>query len=175
MCLRCLPCPHALCKISSLISKSGRQSSLHPQLLQQETAFRWIRVRLAHSQWQKHKEITDLEGSPLSYKTQLPCLHFLLFLNRKLGMAGQKLGSSALLCYIRPDTADPTGSFSLTVANVGTCQAVLCRSGKPVPLSKVFSLEQELEEAQRVKGQKAIVTEVSLAPHQSLLLPRSRE
>ncbi|XP_036782822.2 PH domain leucine-rich repeat-containing protein phosphatase 2 isoform X2 [Manis pentadactyla] len=79
--------------------------------------------------------------------------------HRKLGMAGQKLGSSALLCYIRPDTADPTGSFSLTVANVGTCQAVLCRSGKPVPLSKVFSLEQELEEAQRVKGQKAIVTE----------------
>lgn len=74
-------------------------------------------------------------------------------------MAGQKLGSSALLCYIRPDTADPTGSFNLTVANVGTCQAVLCRSGKPVPLSKVFSLEQELEEAQRVKGQKAIVTE----------------
>uniref|UniRef100_A0A673VDD1 PH domain leucine-rich repeat-containing protein phosphatase 2 n=1 Tax=Suricata suricatta TaxID=37032 RepID=A0A673VDD1_SURSU len=79
--------------------------------------------------------------------------------HRKLGMAGQKLGSSALLCYIRPDTADPTSSFSLTVANVGTCQAVLCRGGKPVPLSKVFSLEQDLEEAQRVKDQKAIITE----------------
>ncbi|XP_076989044.1 PH domain leucine-rich repeat-containing protein phosphatase 2 isoform X1 [Tamandua tetradactyla] len=79
--------------------------------------------------------------------------------HRKLGMAGQKLGSSALLCYIRPDTADPTSSFSLTVANVGTCQAVLCRSGKPVPLSKVFSLEQDPEEAQRVKDQKAIITE----------------
>ncbi|XP_030893817.1 PH domain leucine-rich repeat-containing protein phosphatase 2 [Leptonychotes weddellii] len=79
--------------------------------------------------------------------------------HRKLGMAGQKLGSSALLCYIRPDTADPASSFSLTVANVGTCQAVLCRSGKPVPLSKVFSLEQDPEEAQRVKAQKAIITE----------------
>ncbi|KAB1273417.1 PH domain leucine-rich repeat-containing protein phosphatase 2 [Camelus dromedarius] len=79
--------------------------------------------------------------------------------SRKLGMAGQKLGSSALLCYIRPDTADPTSSFSLTVANVGTCQAVLCRSGKPVPLSKVFSLEQDPQEAQRVKDQKAIITE----------------
>uniref|UniRef100_A0A8C3VLZ2 PH domain leucine-rich repeat-containing protein phosphatase 2 n=1 Tax=Catagonus wagneri TaxID=51154 RepID=A0A8C3VLZ2_9CETA len=79
--------------------------------------------------------------------------------HRKLGMAGQKLGSSALLCYIRPDTADPASSFSLTVANVGTCQAVLCRSGKPVPLSKVFSLEQDPEEAQRVKDQKAIITE----------------
>ncbi|XP_051702946.2 PH domain leucine-rich repeat-containing protein phosphatase 2 isoform X3 [Oryctolagus cuniculus] len=79
--------------------------------------------------------------------------------HRKLGMAGQKLGSSALLCYIRPDTVDPTSSFNLTVANVGTCQAVLCRSGKPVPLSKVFSLEQDPEEAQRVKDQKAIITE----------------
>ncbi|KAM7058127.1 PH domain leucine-rich repeat-containing protein phosphatase 2 isoform 3-T3 [Molossus nigricans] len=79
--------------------------------------------------------------------------------HRKLGMAGQKLGSSALLCYIRPDTADPTSSFSLTVANVGTCQAVLCRGGKPMPLSKVFSLEQDSEEAQRVKDQKAIITE----------------
>ncbi|XP_030685520.1 PH domain leucine-rich repeat-containing protein phosphatase 2 isoform X2 [Nomascus leucogenys] len=79
--------------------------------------------------------------------------------HRKLGMAGQKLGSSALLCYIRPDTVDPASSFSLTVANVGTCQAVLCRGGKPVPLSKVFSLEQDPEEAQRVKDQKAIITE----------------
>lgn len=98
---------------------------------------------------------------------------FSFFLNRKLGMAGQKLGSSALLCYIRPDTADPASSFSLTVANVGTCQAVLCRGGKPVPLSKVFSLEQDPEEAQRVKDQKAIITEVCSAPCQSLLLPRS--
>lgn len=86
-------------------------------------------------------------------------------------MAGQKLGSSALLCYIRPDTADPASSFSLTVANVGTCQAVLCRSGKPVPLSKVFSLEQDLEEAQRVKDQKAIITEVNLAPTSYFCFP----
>lgn len=88
-------------------------------------------------------------------------------------MAGQKLGSSALLCYIRPDTADPASSFSLTVANVGTCQAVLCRSGKAVPLSKVFSLEQDPEEAQRVKDQKAIITEVNLALYKLLVLPKS--
>lgn len=90
-------------------------------------------------------------------------------------MAGQKLGSSALLCYIRPDTADPMNSFSLTVANVGTCQAVLCRGGRPVPLSKVFSLEQDPEEAQRVKDQKAIITEVNLTLHHSLLLLESNE
>ncbi|XP_016156657.1 PREDICTED: PH domain leucine-rich repeat-containing protein phosphatase 2 isoform X2 [Ficedula albicollis] len=79
--------------------------------------------------------------------------------HRKLGMAGQKLGSSAVLCYIRNEVADPASNFSLTVANVGTCQAVLCRSGKALPLSKVFSLEQCSEEASRVKEQKAIITE----------------
>lgn len=79
-------------------------------------------------------------------------------------MAGQKLGSSAVLCYIRHDVADPASNFSLTVANVGTCQAILCRSGKPLPLCKVFSLEQCSEEAKRVKEQKAIITEVGLDP-----------
>ncbi|KAI3377129.1 hypothetical protein L3Q82_000322 [Scortum barcoo] len=79
--------------------------------------------------------------------------------HRKLGMAGQKLGASALLCYIHHDPSDPGGNFSLTVANVGTCQAVLCRDGRPVPLSKVYSLENCTEEMERVKLSKAIITE----------------
>ncbi|XP_069029758.1 PH domain leucine-rich repeat-containing protein phosphatase 2 isoform X3 [Embiotoca jacksoni] len=79
--------------------------------------------------------------------------------HRKLGMAGQKLGASALLCYIHRETSDPGGYFSLTVANVGTCQAVLCRDGRPVPLSKVYSLENCTEEMERVKLSKAIITE----------------
>ncbi|KAM8762723.1 PH domain leucine-rich repeat-containing protein phosphatase 2 isoform 1-T1 [Acanthopagrus schlegelii] len=79
--------------------------------------------------------------------------------HRKLGMAGQKLGASALLCYIHHEPSDPGGNFSLTVANVGTCQAVLCRDGRPVPLSKVYSLENCTEEMERVKLCKAIITE----------------
>lgn len=75
-------------------------------------------------------------------------------------MAGQKLGASGLLCYIHRETSDPGASFSLTVANVGTCQAVLCRNGQPVPLSKVYSLENCTEEMERVKVSKAIITEV---------------
>ncbi|MEQ2212634.1 hypothetical protein XENOCAPTIV_002613 [Xenoophorus captivus] len=75
-------------------------------------------------------------------------------LNRKLGMAGQKLGASALLCYIHRETSEPGGFFSLTVANVGTCQAVLCRDGRPVQLSNVFSLEYSTEEMERVKDNK---------------------
>ncbi|XP_026176289.1 PH domain leucine-rich repeat-containing protein phosphatase 2 isoform X2 [Mastacembelus armatus] len=79
--------------------------------------------------------------------------------HRKLGMAGQKLGASALLCYIHHEPSDPGGYFSLTVANVGTCQAVLCRNSQPVPLSKVYSLENCTEEMERVKCCKAIITE----------------
>lgn len=75
-------------------------------------------------------------------------------------MAGQKLGASALLCYIHRDPSEAGGVFSLTVANVGTCQAVLCRDGRPVPLSKVYSLENCTEERERVKAAKAIITEV---------------
>uniref|UniRef100_A0A4W6EDE3 PH domain leucine-rich repeat-containing protein phosphatase 2 n=1 Tax=Lates calcarifer TaxID=8187 RepID=A0A4W6EDE3_LATCA len=79
--------------------------------------------------------------------------------HRKLGMAGQKLGASALLCYIHHEPSDPGGHLSLTVANVGTCQAVLCRDGRPVALSKVYSLENCTEEMERVKVSKAIITE----------------
>ncbi|KAJ8417818.1 hypothetical protein AAFF_G00226610 [Aldrovandia affinis] len=79
--------------------------------------------------------------------------------HRKLGVAGQKLGASALLCYIHHEPSDPASYFSLTLANVGTCQAVLCRDGQPLPLSKVYSLEQSAEETERVKQSKAIITE----------------
>ncbi|KAJ7986123.1 hypothetical protein DPEC_G00347530 [Dallia pectoralis] len=79
--------------------------------------------------------------------------------HRKLGMAGQKLGASALLCYIHPEPSEPGGYFSVTVANVGSCQALLCRDGQPLALSKVFSLEQSTEEMERVKLSKAIITE----------------
>ncbi|KAJ8247340.1 hypothetical protein GJAV_G00245170 [Gymnothorax javanicus] len=79
--------------------------------------------------------------------------------HRKLGVAGQKLGASALLCYIHHEPSDPAGYFSLTLANVGACQAVLCRDGQPLPLSRVFSLEQSAEETERVKQGKAIITE----------------
>ncbi|KAG5849342.1 hypothetical protein ANANG_G00109200 [Anguilla anguilla] len=79
--------------------------------------------------------------------------------HRKLGVAGQKLGASALLCYVHHEPSDPAGAFSLTLANVGTCQAVLCRDGQPLPLSRVFSLEQSAEETERVKQSKAIITE----------------
>ncbi|KAA0718488.1 PH domain leucine-rich repeat protein phosphatase 1 [Triplophysa tibetana] len=81
-----------------------------------------------------------------------------LVMQRKLGTAGQKLGGSAALCHIRHDPTDPTGCFTLTAANVGKCQAVLCRDGKALPLSLVHNISIK-EEYNRVRQHKAIITE----------------
>ncbi|XP_040841022.1 PH domain leucine-rich repeat-containing protein phosphatase 1 [Ochotona curzoniae] len=81
-----------------------------------------------------------------------------IVMQRKLGTAGQKLGGSAVLCHIKHDPVDPGGSFTLTSANVGKCQTVLCRNGKPLPLSASYVMSCE-EELKRIKQHKAIVTE----------------
>lgn len=83
----------------------------------------------------------------------------LLFGSRKLGTAGQKLGGAAVLCHIKHDPVDLGGSFTLTSANVGKCQTVLCRNGKPLPLSRSYVMSCE-EELKRIKQHKAIITEV---------------
>lgn len=62
---------------------------------------------------------------------------------------------------------DPGGSFTLTSANVGKCQAVLCRNGKPLPLSRSYVMSCE-EELKRIKQHKAIITEVRTEPCSSL-------
>jgi len=76
-----------------------------------------------------------------------------------LGTAGQKLGGSAALCHIRHDPTDPAGCFTLTAANVGKSQAVLCRDGKALPLSLLHNISID-EEYNRVQQHKAIITEV---------------
>ncbi|KAJ0058700.1 hypothetical protein NL108_000408, partial [Boleophthalmus pectinirostris] len=81
-----------------------------------------------------------------------------LVMQRKLGTAGQKLGGSAALCHIRHDPTDPGGCFTLTAANVGKCQAILCRDGKPMPLSVLHNVGLE-EEYRRIRQHRAIITE----------------
>ncbi|KAJ6654689.1 hypothetical protein lerEdw1_006649 [Lerista edwardsae] len=81
-----------------------------------------------------------------------------IVMQRKLGTAGQKLGGSAVLCHIKHDPLDPGGCFTLTSANVGKCQSVLCRNGKPLPLSRSYTISCE-EELKRIKQHKAIITE----------------
>uniref|UniRef100_A0A452T742 PH domain and leucine rich repeat protein phosphatase 1 n=1 Tax=Ursus maritimus TaxID=29073 RepID=A0A452T742_URSMA len=89
-----------------------------------------------------------------------------IVMQRKLGTAGQKLGGAAVLCHIKHDPMDPGGSFTLTSANVGKCQTVLCRNGKPLPLSRSYVMSCE-EERKRIKQHKAIITEVRRAQFSS--------
>lgn len=84
--------------------------------------------------------------------------------NRKLGTAGQRLGGSAALCHIRHGLVAPSdrgggGCFTVTAANVGRCQAVLCRDGKALPLSTTHTIRQQ-SEYQRARQHHAIITEV---------------
>ncbi|KAM9323617.1 PH domain leucine-rich repeat-containing protein phosphatase 1 [Pholidichthys leucotaenia] len=81
-----------------------------------------------------------------------------LVMQRKLGTAGQKLGGSAALCHIRHDPTDPAGCFTLTAANVGKCQVILCRNGKPLSLSLLHNVGLE-EEYRRIRQHRAIITE----------------
>ncbi|KAL6108454.1 phlpp1 [Pungitius sinensis] len=84
-----------------------------------------------------------------------------LTMQRKLGTAGQRMGGSAALCHIRHDPVAPGergGCFTLKAANVGRCQAVLCRDGKAVRLSTTHSVK-EGPEYHRVRQHNAIITE----------------
>lgn len=95
---------------------------------------------------------------------------FFFYHSRKLGTAGQKLGGSAALCHIRHDPTDPGGCFTLTAANVGKCQAILCRDGKPLPMSLLHNIGLE-EEYRRIRQHRAIITEVKhLENSQSTLI-----
>ncbi|XP_041647023.1 PH domain leucine-rich repeat protein phosphatase 1-like [Cheilinus undulatus] len=84
-----------------------------------------------------------------------------LTMQRKLGTAGQRMGGSAALCHIRHDPVAPGdhgGCFTLKAANVGRCQAVLCRDGKALQLSTTHTVKEEVE-YQRVRQHNAIITE----------------
>ncbi|XP_044056328.1 PH domain leucine-rich repeat-containing protein phosphatase 1-like [Siniperca chuatsi] len=84
-----------------------------------------------------------------------------LTMQRKLGTAGQRMGGSAALCHIRHDPMAPGehgGCFTLKAANVGRCQAVLCRDGKAMQLSTTHTVKDE-PEYQRVRQHNAIITE----------------
>ncbi|KAL1022720.1 hypothetical protein UPYG_G00031470 [Umbra pygmaea] len=85
-----------------------------------------------------------------------------LTMQRKLGTAGQRLGGSAALCHIRHDLVAQGerggGCFTVTAANVGRCQAVLCRDGKALPLSFTHTVRQQ-DEYLRTRQHQSIITE----------------
>ena len=79
-------------------------------------------------------------------------------LYRKLGELGQKDGSSLILCHIQ-DIYEQT--YRLSVASTGLGEAILCRSGRAVPLTSPHSPSSNTNEMMRVADARGFVSQVS--------------
>ena len=91
----------------------------------------------------------------------MKCQYFedLFFFNfSKLKSVGQKVGAAGVLCHIRRSDAD--NRFVLNVANVGDTESVISRHGEAVPLSRLFVVNKDMDERQRICKSDGIITEV---------------
>ena len=57
--------------------------------------------------------------------------------------------------------ATPRGGYSLNVANTGLGEAILCRSGRPVPLTTPHSPATSVQERVRIAESRGFVSRVS--------------
>jgi len=89
------------------------------------------------------------------------------FYVRRLKSTGQRLGAAGTLLHLQRHFADDKlNQFTMNVANVGDVEAVLCRHGEPLLLTKKFVTTADREECQRVCAADGIVTEVLNLPGQ---------
>ena len=62
----------------------------------------------------------------------------------------------------------------MNVANVGDVEAVLCRHGEPLLLTKKFVTSADRDECQRVAAADGIITEVSAGSPATIIKPPPR-
>ncbi|XP_035678538.1 PH domain leucine-rich repeat-containing protein phosphatase 2-like isoform X2 [Branchiostoma floridae] len=118
----------------------GRNADV-PQQLQTSAA------EIVQEEVRKHQE-GDKDNSHMKYSV--------LTAHKRLGSVGQKLGSSGVFCHLQRLAED---AYTLHLANVGTCQAVLCREGVAVSLSRCHTLVGAPEEGVRVMDVDGMFTE----------------
>lgn len=100
-----------------------------------------------------HIQITTVFAS-------LPTFHN-FYPYRKLKASGQRLGASTILCHISASDLDNYEDFAVSIANVGHCEAVLCRQGEPLRLSRLFTVLGDPLECDRVRRNDGMITDVS--------------
>lgn len=99
----------------------------------------------------------------LPCSTQLLSLTFDPSLPSRLKGAGQRLGASALLCHMhRVSSEESMKHYTMSIANVGDVEAVLCRHGDALLLTRKFVTDEDRDECQRVYKSDGIITEVSV-------------
>jgi len=83
---------------------------------------------------------------------------------RRLKSTGQRLGASGALIHLQRHLSDTQlNQFTMNVANVGDVEAVLCRHGEPLLLTKKYVTSAEREECQRICAADGIITEVGVS------------
>lgn len=74
----------------------------------------------------------------------------------KLQSTGQKVGAAAAVCHLKKED----NHYSLSMANVGDVEVVVCRRGEVVPISRRFLVQSDHQECNRICKSDGIITEV---------------
>lgn len=74
----------------------------------------------------------------------------------KLQCTGQKVGAAAAVCHLKKED----NHYSLSMANVGDVEVVVCRRGEVVPISRRFLVQSDHQECNRICKSDGIITEV---------------
>jgi len=81
---------------------------------------------------------------------------------RRLKSTGQRLGAAGTLIHLQRHLSDgKMNQFTMNVANVGDVDALVCRHGEPLLLTKKFVTTADRDECRRVCAVDGIITEVS--------------
>lgn len=111
---------------------------------------------------------TFIFGSNLNFGA-LHSLDVATICDRKLKLSGQRLGATAVICHLeRHEASNQMNHFTLSIANVGDTEAVLCHRGEAVVLTRKFTTTAEREECQRIYKSDGIITEVVHCIHRLL-------
>lgn len=80
----------------------------------------------------------------------------LICFGSKLQCTGQKVGAAAAVCHLKKED----NHYSLSMANVGDVEVVVCRRGEVVPISRRFLVQSDHQECNRICKSDGIITEV---------------
>nr|XP_034338092.1 PH domain leucine-rich repeat-containing protein phosphatase 2 isoform X2 [Crassostrea gigas] len=98
---------------------------------------------------------TVLEEARQGSSNQNSLKYAMLSIHSKLQSTGQKVGAAAAVCHLKKED----NHYSLSMANVGDVEVVVCRRGEVVPISRRFLVQSDHQECNRICKSDGIITE----------------